>query len=234
MNPVVVASLVGGVLAVDNRSSLRIMVSQPICGGLITGLLLGAPAEGLMAGGLLQMMFLGHVPVRGERVPDLPLGGVTASALFILVNGSAGGDPISKGVVLFLSILAALFVAVLGDALYRWWERRAGFLADAAVRRARAGDTAGVSVIHLSVLLLHFTGAFSILFVVIAAGRPLFSLWAAMLVEALGEKLQPLAVLVPFIGVGSLLRLHFIRTRVFWFGAGFLVSFVLLLARGSV
>lgn len=232
MNPVVMASLVGGVLAVDNRSSVRLMISQPICGGLITGLLLGAPAEGFLAGGLLQMMFLGHVPVRGERVPDLPLGGVTAAALFILVNRDLAGEPISKGVVLFLSLLAAIFVAALGDVLYRWWERRAGFLADAAVRCARAGNTAGISAIHLSVLLLHFACAFSILFVVIAAGRPLFSLGEAMLAEASGERFQPLAVLVPFIGVGSLLRLHFIRTRVFWFGAGFLASFVFLLARG--
>lgn len=232
MNPVVMASLVGGLLAVDNRSSLRLMISQPICGGLITGLLLGAPAEGLLAGGLLQMMFLGHVPVRGERVADLPLGGVAAAALFILVNREVGGDPLYMGVVLFLSLLAALIVSALGDVLYRWWERRAGFLADAAVRCARKGNTAGISAIHLSVLLLHFAFAFSILFVVIAAGRPLLSLGAVTLVKASGESYQPLAVLVPFIGVGSLLRLHFIRTRVFWFGTGFLVSFVFLLARG--
>ncbi len=223
MNPVIVASLIGGMLAVDHRSSRGLMVSQPLCGGLITGIFLGAPAEGMLAGGLLQMIFLGHVPVRGERFPDLPVAGVAAAALYILVNREAGAEPALRGVVLFWSLLTAILIAAPGHYFYRWWERRADSLVQSAVRSAREGRSLRVSTIHLSMLLVHFTYAFCMLLVVVAVGGPLISRGAVMLTALSGETFGTFAALVPFIGVGSLLRLHGIRTRIFWFGAGFLV-----------
>ncbi len=232
MNPAIVASIIGGALAVDHRSSLGLMVSQPLCGGLITGMLLGAPAEGMLAGGLLQMIFLGHVPVRGERFPDLPVAGVAASALYILVNREVGADPTLRGIVLFWCLLAAILIAVLGHYFYRWWEQRVASLLQPAVPSAREGSSLRVSAIHLSMLFLHFTYAFCVLFIFIAGGRPLLSRGATMLARVSGETFGSLAALVPFIGVGSLLRLHCFRTRMFWFGAGFLVSYVFVLARG--
>ncbi len=73
-------SVVGGALALDHRAHVRLLVSQPICGGLLTGLVLGDWRAGFLAGSILQMMFLGTFPVRGAPLPDLPLGGVIASA----------------------------------------------------------------------------------------------------------------------------------------------------------
>lgn len=232
MNPVITASLIGGLLAVDHRSSLGLMVSQPICGGLITGIFLGAPAEGMLAGALLQMMFLGHVPVRGERFPDLPVAGVTAAALYILVKADAGADPALGGVVLFWALLVAILVASLGHYFYRWWERRAAAIVAIAVRGAREGKAVRISGIHLSMLLVHFAYAFAVVLVVLAGGGPLISRGATALARFSGGGLGTLAALVPFIGVGSLLRLHRIRTRIFWLAAGFLVTYVFVLAGG--
>jgi PTS system N-acetylgalactosamine-specific IIC component len=231
MNPVIVASLIGGVLAVEHRSSLGLMVSQPLCGGLVTGMLLGSPAEGMLAGGLLQMIFLGHVPVRGERFPDLPVAGVAAAALYILVNRGFGAEPALRGVVLFLSLLAAVLVAAAGHYFYRWWERRAASLLQRAVRSAREGRSLGVSAIHMSTLLVHFAYAFCMLIAVVAAGGPLVSRGATVMAGISGGAFGRFAALVPFIGAGSLLRLHRTRTRIFWFGAGLLVSYLFLLAR---
>ena len=163
MNPVVAASILGGLLAVDYRSSLGLMVSQPICGGLLTGLVLGAPAEGMLAGGLIQMIFLGHVPVRGEQKPDLPTAGVTAAALYILVGRAVGDDPALGGSILFISLFTGMLAAVAGHYVYRWWERRATALAIAAARSAEAGRFRRISVIHLSTVALHFAYAFCVL-----------------------------------------------------------------------
>jgi mannose/fructose/N-acetylgalactosamine-specific phosphotransferase system component IIC len=232
MDPLVAAALTAGALAVEHRSSLGLMVSQPLCGGLVTGLVLGAPGEGFLAGALLQMIFLGHVPVRGERVPDLPVGGVTASALFILAGRPVAGDPLLGGIVLVCSLVAGLLAAELGGRVYRWWERRAACVADAALRYAREGKLVRISAIHLSTLLVHFAVAFSVLTALVAAGRPLIGLCAAKLAAASGETLSSVSALVPFIGVGALVRLHAVRTRLFWFGAGFLVSCVAVLIRG--
>ena len=226
------AAIAGGVLAIDNRSSLGLMVSQPLCAGAIIGMMLGSPTEGMLAGGLVQMVFLGRVPVRGERVPDLPVAGVAAAGLYILVNRRVGGDPALGGIILFWSLLAAILVSALGDLFYRRWERLVATLVEPAVRSAREGSSVRLSVIHCAMLLIHFAYAFCTLLAVLAAGMPLLSRGAVMLAGLTGETFGSLAALVPFIGVGALLRLHFVRTRVFWFGAGFLVSYVFVLTRG--
>jgi len=105
-------SVVGGALALDHRAHVRLLVSQPICGGLLTGLVLGDWRAGFLAGSILQMMFLGTFPVRGAPLPDLPLGGVIASALYILAPRAeiAGED----GFVLACSLAAGIAAAIAG------------------------------------------------------------------------------------------------------------------------
>jgi mannose/fructose/N-acetylgalactosamine-specific phosphotransferase system component IIC len=169
MNPVLSASLLAGALASDNRSSLRLMVSQPVCGGLLAGFALGNPREGLLAGAVLQMLFLGLVPVRGIGMSDLALGGVAASSLYILALRSAAVDPAAKGLVLLLSLAAALGVAAAGSCVYRFWESRAHVFTDAALRLAGRGRfglaSAGKWAEPLAGLpvLLPFIGAGSLL-----------------------------------------------------------------------
>lgn len=232
MSSVLAVSVLGGFLALDHRGSLRFMISQPICGGLLAGLILGAPAEGFMAGSLLQMMFLGYVFVRGERVPDIPVGGVTAAALYILVNRKLGGDPSLHGTILFWSLLLGITVSWLGSLVYRLWERWSVRLYDSAAGYVAEGRPGYASAIHLSALIFHFLYPFLVLTVMLMLGRAFIYFITVSAGDVLGGSISMLHVLVPFIGLGSLVRLHFIRTRVFWFGAGFLVSYLFLLAKG--
>ena len=148
MNPVLSASLLAGALASDNRSSLRLMVSQPVCGGLLAGFVLGNPREGLLAGAVLQMLFLGMIPVRGIGMSDLALGGVAVSSLHILALRSAAVDPAAKGLVLLLSLAASLGVAAAGRSVYRFWESRSHVFADAALRLAGRGRFALASALQ--------------------------------------------------------------------------------------
>lgn len=232
MSSLLAASALGGLLALDNRGSLRFMISQPICGGLLTGLVLGAPYEGFMAGALFQMMFLGCVFVRGERIPDMPVGGVTAAALYVLVNRKLGGDPAVHGAILFWSLLLGIAVSWLGVFVYRLWRRWSVRFYDSAAGFAADGRPGRASAIHMSAVLFHFLYPFLVIAAVLALGRSLICFIVIKAGSASGGSISLLYVLVPFIGLGSLVRLHFIRTRVFWFGAGFLVSYVFLLARG--
>lgn len=231
MNPVLSSSLLAGALALDNRSSLRLMVSQPVCGGLLAGFALGSPRDGLLAGAVLQMLFLGMIPVRGIGMSDLALGGVAASSLYILALRSAAVDPAAKGLVLLLSLAASLGVAAAGRSVYRFWESRSHVFADAAVRLAGGGRFALASALHFSTLAVHFAIGFAVMAAVVAAGVPAVA-WIA---EAAGgkwaEPLGSLPVLLPFVGAGSLLALNLGKVRGFMFLAGFCTVLLVLLFR---
>jgi mannose/fructose/N-acetylgalactosamine-specific phosphotransferase system component IIC len=202
LNAILSASLFGGLCAVDNRTSLRLLFSQPICSGLLTGLALGSPAEGFLAGALFQMMFLGVVTLRGEKAPDLVLGGVAAAALYIVVLRDFGEDPVIDGFVLALSLLVALCVSYIGREAYKLWEGRSHSLSVFARSSIARGHRTAASAAHLVTVVRE------------------------------GCSLDSIYLVIPFIGVGSLVRFQIKKTHIFFFAVGFLVSYVLFLTRG--
>jgi mannose/fructose/N-acetylgalactosamine-specific phosphotransferase system component IIC len=231
VNSVLSVSLLAGALAAEDRSSLRLMVSQPMCGGLCAGLLLGSVRDGFLAGALLQMLFLGMVMVRGLRVPDLSVGGVSAAALYILTQRATGSDPAAKGLTLFVSLFAALGAALIGGAVHRLWERYSSFLAPWALRLAERGRFQIISALHFSTLAVHGIVGCAVVAGAVMAGVPLAASVIGAAPAGLREPLVPVSVLVPFVGAGSLLLLSGTRVRLFLFGAGFAIVLVIMLFR---
>jgi len=230
MNAYFAVSLIGGALTLEYRSSLRFMLSQPICSGLILGLALGAPSEGLFAGLMFQVMFLGYVHLRGERIPDIPIGGMASSALYILSMRRLGGA--FGGTILFLSLLLGLLVSLGGYGLYRIWERKAWDVSALAMRYIMEGRFRLASRLHMAGLLFHFAFGFVMLLVVIPVGVEFVTAVAVRAGSEWGGAVDSIRYIVPFIGAGLLVRLYFVRDRAFWFGAGFLVTYVLFLFKG--
>jgi mannose/fructose/N-acetylgalactosamine-specific phosphotransferase system component IIC len=230
VNPVFSASLLAGALAAEHRSSLRLMISQPLCGGLLTGIVLGNLHDGLLAGALVQMLFLGMVAVRGMRAPDLTLGGVAAAALYVLVQRRTGGA--ASGLALFLSIAAALGVAIMGGAVQRLWEARSFFLARWAMRSADGGRFWLASLLHFLTVAVHGIVGFAIVAGAVAVCVPLAAAAAGSAAGRWGEPLSSLPVLAPFVGAGSLLALNLSRVRVFLFCSGFAIVLLVMLFRG--
>lgn len=231
MGPIVTAAIVGGALAFDNRSSLRLLVSQPICGGLLAGLALGDWRAGFTAGALLQALFLGAVPVRGLRLPDLPVGGAVAAVLAVLVPRSAGSDPGARGLSLACALGGGLLAAAAMQRLYGWWERRAHVLDGAAGRAIDAGRFGAASAIHFSTFAIHFAGGF-LAAGAAAAAAPAIGAGVEAAAGAWSEPLGSLRTLLPFVGAGALLFLNRARVRLALFIAGFACVFIVLLFAG--
>lgn len=232
MIPTLSISLLAGALAVDNRSSVRLLISQPVCGGLLAGLVLGNARDGFMAGALLQMLFLGLVPVRGIALPDLPLAGVGGSALYVLALRSVSIDSPPRGIVLALSLLAALGIAVVGRILDRFWERGSYTLTALAARLVERGHFALAAALHFSSVPVHFGIGFALTAAALVVGVPAMVMIVGGLSAIGGDPLGALPVLLPFIGAGSLLALNLTRVRVALYLIGFCSVFVIMLFRG--
>ncbi len=100
--PVTIAVLAGlaGVLALDATAALQAMVSQPMVAGALAGVLTGQPLLGLTTGGILQLAWLGALPVGAAGFPDAPVGAVAGvgAASMLAATGHDIGWCVGLGV----------------------------------------------------------------------------------------------------------------------------------------
>jgi mannose/fructose/N-acetylgalactosamine-specific phosphotransferase system component IIC len=149
---VVALALLGGVLSLDVTAAFQVMLSQPIAAGGLAGLLAGDPLTGIAVGGVLQLVWIGVVPVGAAPFPD---GAVSAAvgvgaAVFLERAGATSGVSVTAGLV------AGLLVGVASQFLtgkVRRWNVR---FADLAESGASRGDGRSVGRAVGLALLLRF------------------------------------------------------------------------------
>lgn len=126
---VVVAAALAGM---DSDAGPQAMVSRPLVTATAGGWLLGDPAVGFLAGAMLELLFLRHVPFGGARCPDAGPAGVVA--------GAAGAASPTGLAPLLAAVAAGWAVAWIGEVTVRASRRLAGrALADVDALAARPG-----------------------------------------------------------------------------------------------
>ncbi|MBI5328630.1 MAG: PTS sugar transporter subunit IIC [Deltaproteobacteria bacterium] len=63
------ASVVGGLISLDRTAALQIMVSRPIVTAPVIGYMLGDAMTGLAIGGVLELLWIGELPIGGHIPP---------------------------------------------------------------------------------------------------------------------------------------------------------------------
>ncbi len=234
MDPLLTASLLGGAFSFEYRTSIRLYLSAPLVSGWITGLLLGVPLHGLVAGLLMQLLFIGSVRLRGRPEADLPPAGVIASAAFIIVSRDTGRVATMDGLILFWSLLLGLTAAALGSIFYMQWEKFVSGLVARGLGLARKGRTRSAAAVHIGLSLVHFVWGLLIVLLVLLPGIPAVRYLSTRLDMMSAGSMGSFPFLVPLIAAGAILKLLRDRTRLFWFGAGFLIAAVFFLFGGGV
>ncbi|MBI3398208.1 MAG: PTS sugar transporter subunit IIC [Deltaproteobacteria bacterium] len=88
-------SLVGGLLSLDRTAAFQIMVSRPIVTAPIIGYILGDAAIGLLIGVMLELLFVGGLPIGGYIPPHEVMITVLITAISLMgqnVLNSIGFD----------------------------------------------------------------------------------------------------------------------------------------------
>lgn len=105
-------SAVCGLLGLDATGAFQVMVSRPLVVGGVVGGLLGQPALGLAVGSLVEMLWMGGVPIGSVVPPDGTTAAAMAAAAAILLRDPSRPDSASAAAA--LGMLAAVPVGVLG------------------------------------------------------------------------------------------------------------------------
>lgn len=223
-----IIALAGGLANLDRRTSLGLMISQPIFMGFLVGAACGSHESGFLFGSIFQMMLLGVVSIRGSMLPDFSAGGVIGAGLFVATLKLYPYDPSVKGFAYFFSFFSAIVASIIFGALYRWWERHSSYLADFSLASLEAGRVFAVSLLHISTIFLHFIVGAVFSGLVVLSLLPLS--WLALRSHFIDifQSLDSLEILLPFIGLGFLLSLHATRAKLFWFATGFVITAVMI------
>lgn len=94
-------ALLGGVTALDATSLGQFMLSRPLVAAALAGWVVGAPAQGIAVGVVLEALHLGVLPVGAARYPEPGPPAVAAASVWALSPRS--------GEMLLLALLFALF-----------------------------------------------------------------------------------------------------------------------------
>lgn len=217
-------SLISIICGLDRMAAFQLMLSRPIVAGPLTGLVLGEPLIGLQAGMLVELLWLGRLPVGASIPPDdtqVVIGGTFLSIAF------ASPDFASPVTIVFC-LLVAMPLAKTGQFFDRMARQANDHMVKRAERHVLTGDLSSVDRLHL-VGIGHFALASLLTFVVVAGIGSLVCI--VVLPHMLPLFVAPVSWLqLAFILVGASMLLSSINVSraTTLFGASFVSSVLML------
>ena len=197
-----VAAGLGALICLD-RVAVQVMVSRPVVAGPMVGLVLGDALTGLLAGALLELLWIDRIPIGPYVPPHDTFVAVLATAGAILAAPPGESPPRE---LIALSVLLFAPAAWLGqrmEILLRRWNER---WVSRALEDAKAGDPAMLSRRHLSALAGYFGASLLCLGALMLCGVPLLRWMYPALPPSLLQVLTFAYLLLPLVGMGVALN----------------------------
>jgi PTS system mannose-specific IIC component len=210
--------MVAIVAGLDRTALVQCMVCRPIVAAPLTGWLLGTPATGLLVGLLVELLWLGRLPVGAAIPPDDTQVAIGGTTLAVSMGPSLQLD--GPGFII-LCTLVALPLGKIGQLFERVARHRNDRLvarAEIALAGARLKEVEYGHLLGLG----HFALASGATFGVILAGG---SLCLQVLAPVLGDlcvrAAVPLQLVLPLVGIGVLLGTINVNRSLTLFGSSF-------------
>jgi len=197
-----VAAGLGALICLD-RVAVQAMVSRPVVAGPMVGLVLGDALTGLLAGALLELLWIDRIPI-GPYVPPHDTFVVVLATAGAILAAPSGTSPPRE--LIALSVLLFAPAAWLGqrmEILLRQWNER---WVSRALEDAKAGDPAMISRRHLSALAGYFGASLLCLGALMLCGVPLLRWMYPALPPSLLQVLTFAYLLLPLVGMGVALN----------------------------
>jgi PTS system mannose-specific IIC component len=197
-----VAAGLGALICMD-RVAVQVMVSRPVVAGPLVGLVLGDALTGLLAGALLELLWIDRIPI-GPYVPPHDTFVVVLATAGAILAAPSGTSPPRE--LIALSVLLFAPAAWLGqrmEILLRQWNER---WVSRALEDAKAGDPAMISRRHLSALAGYFGASLLCLGALMLCGVPLLRWMYPALPPSLLQVLTFAYLLLPLVGMGVALN----------------------------
>jgi len=195
------ASIIGGFISLDRTAAFQVMISRPIITGPLIGFVCGSLVIGAVIGVLLELLWIGDLPVGAYIPPHETAAAVIAAAV---ASGSKGILPERE--LIGLCILLVIPFAVIcqkGDELIRKISSRYYYK---ALTEIENGTLSGIGKFNLMAVLTILAVNITFFFFFISAGALGIRQIIYVLPEGIKFAFAGAAAIIPLIGIAAVLN----------------------------
>jgi mannose/fructose/N-acetylgalactosamine-specific phosphotransferase system component IIC len=215
-------------LGLDRVAFLQCLVSRPLVAAPLTGWLLGVPLTGLQVGMLLELLWLGRLPVGAVIPPDDTQVAIGATTLALTLDRllALQGMP-----AVILCVLVAIPLGQIGQFADGWARRANGRLSRLADTAAAAGDARQIEWLHLNGSGHFALAGLATCAAIVLAGTLILYPLAPLLIGTVRETGLSLQYSFTLIGAAAVLGTLNVRRGLFLFGVAFVATLIVLWLR---
>jgi mannose PTS system EIIC component len=221
--------LLAGVVAViaglDRTAAFQFMLSRPIVAAPLTGLLLGSPLTGLQVGALIELLWLGRLPVGAAIPPDDTQVAVGGTAIAVGMGSALGMAGFPFAILATLVALPLGKVGQLFDRAARHWNVRLLMQAEADVN---AGRLETFEKLHLRGLVHFALCSLGTYVSIVVIGSVFLQMIAPTLVEPVSAGANWLRLVFIVLGAAAILGTINVSRSMSLFAASFSTAFLML------
>ena len=220
----ILAGLVAVFCGLDRIAAFQFMFSRPIVAGPLTGLVLGEPLIGLQVGMLVELLWLGRLPVGASIPPDdtqIAIGGTVLSVAF-------ASPDFTTPVTIVFCLCIAIPLAKSGQFFDRMARQANNHTVKQLEQNILTGDLSSINRLHL-VGIGHFALASLFTFVfVVGAGSILCSISIPYFMPFLVAPINWLQLVFILVGASMILSSINVNRATTLFAASFVSSILML------
>lgn len=219
------AGLVAMLTGLDRVALVQIMISRPLVAATLTGWVLGSPLVGMEIGLLLELLWLGRLPVGAAIPPDDTQVAVGATVLALSVGPalSLSGMPM-----VILSVLIAIPLGKFGQVFDRLARHVNDRLAVSGHTAIMAGNIGGLERNHLFGLISFALASLATALVIVLIGSFVLYSVAPVLIGAVQEAGLSLQYSLILVGAAVLLGTINVNRSASLFCAAFIGTMLVL------
>lgn len=189
------------------------LVNVPLVLCPIVGLIMGNFTAGIVAGGVLQLVFMGETGIGSTKSADVTLGSVIGTALALAMKKGVG-----------TALAFAVPIAALGSFLTLLVYFLRGLFIPLVERFCDRGEDRKIELIHFLIAFLSGLPKALLLFLSLFFGFAPAERLAAMLPQTAADGLTYASGLLPAVGIALLLKMMWSKKMAVYFFAGFLLA----------
>ncbi|MBI5894260.1 MAG: PTS sugar transporter subunit IIC [Deltaproteobacteria bacterium] len=192
------AAVAGGFISLDRTAAFQIMISRPIVAGPLIGLVCGSLAAGIVIGSLLELLWIGDLPVGGHVPPHETAAAVIAAA----VAANAKGIIPEKELFGFCILMTIPFAVLCqkADQGVRMFNKYYYHRAYAEIEK---GTASGVGIFNLMAVLTLLIVNIAVFFFFITIGMMGVSRIYYIIPQEIRFAFATLFAVIPVIGIAS-------------------------------
>ncbi len=219
------AGLVAMLTGLDRVALIQFMISRPLVAATLTGWVLGNPLIGMEIGMLLELLWLGRLPVGAAIPPDDTQVAVGATVLALSIGHllNLNGMPL-----VILSVLIAIPLGKFGQVFDRLARHVNGRLAISGQNALMTGNICWFERYHLFGLVSFALASLATAIVIVLLGSVVLYAVAPLLIDAVREAGLSLQYSLILVGAASLLGTINVNRSLSLFSAAFTGTMLVL------